>query len=295
MYSKPTAPRSIGGVLDDSFRLWMPVLKKTWLLILIPNLVSMVLSIPQLSNMAALRPGAIPSLNMGSTIAQLLSLVTGLAFLGFYNAMIARADDTASHGSMSLGQSLSLGYNSWGRAFGIGFIYFVIAIPIAVPLGLAAMSMRGGSSALGMASGAGLMLFAYGLFLVFIFGRIFLAFPVMMLADQGAWDSIKSSWGLTRGHWWRCAAILTVLTIVTYVVFIIAGLVLAAVGLRNGFQAGILSPMALIATQALGAAVGVLFTPLFLAGALSMYYDLRLRKEGGDLAGRVAALATPKP
>jgi hypothetical protein len=291
MYTKPTAPHSIGGVLDGAFSLWMPVLKKTWLLILIPNLVSMALTIPQLSNIAALHVGEFPDLGLGSTIAQLLLLVV---FLGFYNAMVARANDTASHGGMSFGQSLSLGYNAWGRAFGIMFIYGLIAIPFAVPLGLAAASLRGGPSALAMASGAGLMLFGYGLFLVFIFGRIFLAFPAMMLADQGAWDSIKSSWGLTRGHWWRCSAILTVLAIVTYVVFLIAGLVLAAVGLRSGIEAAMLSPTAVIATQALGAVVGVLFTPLFLAGILSLYYDLKLRKEGADLAGRVAALATPK-
>ena len=294
MYTKPTAPRSIGGVLDGAFSLWMPVLKKTWLLILIPNLVSMGLTIPQLSNIAALQLGEFPALGLGSTIAQLLSLVMGLVFLGFYNAMVARADDTASHGGMSLPQSLSLGYNAWGRAFGIVFIYGLIALPIAIPLGLAAASLRGGPSALAMASGAGLILFVYGMFLAFIFGRIFLAFPAMMLADQGAWDSIKSSWGLTRGHWWRCSAILTVLAILTYLVFLIAGLVLAAVGLRSGIEAAMLSPTALIATQVLGAVVGVLFTPLFLAGILSLYYDLKLRKEGADLAGRVAALAMPK-
>jgi hypothetical protein len=294
MYTKPTAPRSIGGVLDGAFSLWMPALKKTWLLILIPSLVSMALTIPQLSDIAALQLGEFPALGLGSTIAQLLSLVMGLVFLGFYNAMVVRADDTASQGGMSLGQSLSIGYHAWGRAFGIVLIYGLIAIPFAVALGLAAASIRGGPNALAMASGAGLMLFVYGFFLVFIFGRIFLAFPAMLLADQGAWESIKSSWALTRGHWWRCSAILTVLAIVAYLVFLVPGLVLAAVGLGSGIQAAMLSPTAVVATQALGAVVGVLCTPLFLAGVLSMYYDLKLRKEGKDLAARVAALATPK-
>lgn len=295
MYTKPTTPRTIGGVLDGSFSLWMPVLKKTWLLILIPNSISLLLAIPQLSNMAALRQGATPSVSVASMVTQLLSLVMGLAFLGFYNAMIARADDVASNGTMSLGQSLSIGYGRWGGAFGIGFIYLLIVLPVAAPLGLWAMSMRAGVSGLAMISGAGLMLLGYAVFLLFVFGRIFLAFPIMVLTDKGAWESIKGSWGLTRDHWWRCAAIITVLTIVTYVVFVIAGLLLAAIGLSSGFRGDILNPMTLMVTRALSMAVAVLFTPLFTAGVLSMYYDLRALKEGGDLAGRVAALAMPKP
>ena len=41
MYTKPTAPRNIGGVLDSTFSLWPSVIKKTWLLAIIPQLLSM--------------------------------------------------------------------------------------------------------------------------------------------------------------------------------------------------------------------------------------------------------------
>jgi len=160
---------------------------------------------------------------------------------------------------------------------------------------LAANGLKGGQFPSWMLSGGlGLVLFVYVLFLLFLFGRLFLAFVALVLEDHGVGSSIRSSWNLTRGHWWRCAASLTVLTIVTYVVVLIGGLALAVFGLKHGIQGGIFSFSALIATQLLSLLVGVLFTPLFLGGFLSMYYDLKLRKEGGDLAGRVAALGSSK-
>jgi hypothetical protein len=51
---------------------------------------------------------------------------------------------------------------------------------------------------------------------------------------------------------------------------------------------------ALIVTQLFSVLVGLLFTPLFLGGFLAMFYDLKLRLEGGDLAGRVEALGSAK-
>jgi Membrane domain of glycerophosphoryl diester phosphodiesterase len=294
MYTKPTAPRSIGGVLDGSFSLWMPVLKKTWPLIVIPQLVSFVLAIPQLSKITALTPGQIPSLS-GSWASQILSIVCSLVFLGFYTAMVARADDVASNGSMSLGESLRVGFGFWGHAFGLALIMGASMIPVLVPIMLAAAGLQGGQFPSWMLSGGlSLVLFVYVLFLLFLFGRLFLAFVALVLEDHGVGSSIRSSWNLTRGHWWRCAAILTVLTIVTYVVALIGGLVLGIFGLKYGIQRGVFSFPAVIATQLLGLVVGVLFTPLFLGGLLSTYYDLKLRREGGDLEGRVAALGSSK-
>jgi hypothetical protein len=42
----------------------------------------------------------------------------------------------------------------------------------------------------------------------------------------------------------------------------------------------------------MGLVSGLIFTPLFYGGLLSIYYDLKMRKEGGDLAGRVEALGS---
>jgi hypothetical protein len=44
--------------------------------------------------------------------------------------------------------------------------------------------------------------------------------------------------------------------------------------------------------MAIGVVSSLVFTPLFYGGLLSIYYDLKMRKEGGDLAGRVEALSS---
>jgi hypothetical protein len=295
MYTIPTAPRSIGGVLDGAFSLWMPILKKTWPLIVIPQLVNFALSIPQLSQMTNLRPGEMPALNGGPWLSQLLSTLAGLIFLGFYAAMIARADNAASQGSMSLGESLKIGFGFWGRCFLLVLIMVLIMLPVLVPIVLLSRRLQGGQFPASMMSPVlGLAVFLYALFLLFIFVRLVLALVALVLENLGAWSSIRSSWNLTRGHWWRCCAILTVLTIVTYVVVVIAGVVLAIFGIRNGIRGGMFSFPALIVTQLFGVLVGLLFTPLFLGGFLAMFYDLKLRSEGGDLAGRVEALGSAK-
>ena len=40
----------------------------------------------------------------------------------------------------------------------------------------------------------------------------------------------------------------------------------------------------------IGGLMSVLFVPYYVALLLSVYWDLKLRKEGGDLAARVSAL-----
>jgi hypothetical protein len=298
MYTKPTAPRSIGGVLDATFSLWLPALKRAWLLILIPQLASFVLAIPQLSSLASTAgAGGLPLFSATTITSQLLSILVGLITLVFYSAMIARIDDVASQGSMSLGQSLSVGLRYWGRAFLMVLIMMVFMIPVLVPLGLATASIQGGTLPTSpLSAGISLLATIYVFVLLFLFGRAFLAYVVLVLEDARAWASIRRSWNLTRGHWWRCAAIFTVLAIVSYVVFIVAGLAIGALGIKIGWRAtGILDFKVLLATQLLSMAVGVVFSPLFVAGALAIYYDLKLRKEGGDLAGRVEALASNKP
>jgi hypothetical protein len=49
---------------------------------------------------------------------------------------------------------------------------------------------------------------------------------------------------------------------------------------------------ALLTGVVVGVIVSLIVTPYYIALAISIYWDLKLRKEGGDLAARVGALET---
>jgi hypothetical protein len=80
------------------------------------------------------------------------------------------------------------------------------------------------------------------------------------------------------------------------VLFVMVFVTLFVVGLLTGFAAAALvaakSTMSLLVVQLISAAANTLYIPFISAVVLSVYYDLKLRKEGTDLASRVDSLAT---
>lgn len=287
MYTKPTAPRSIGGVLDSAFSLWWPALKATWVLTLIPQVARSVLTL-----LRFLIPGvgvgfaSSPRATAGFAIIGLVSVVVVLAALGFYNALWARVDDAANRGSMTLGQSLTIGFSRWGPCFAIGFLLGVAVIPLVIAM----LMFRGASGAAGVLSGPALFAFVYVIFLLFLSGRLFLAFAITIIEDLGPLDSLGASWNLTRGHFWRCAAILTVITIVVYLMLILVVVAVGAAGYRSLATGRSADLTVIVVTLAMGLVNSLLLSPLVIGTVLSIYYDLKMRKEGADLAGRIEAL-----
>jgi antibiotic biosynthesis monooxygenase (ABM) superfamily enzyme len=122
---------------------------------------------------------------------------------------------------------------------------------------------------------------------IYVWGRAFLANVALVVEDAAVFRSLGISWSLIKGHWWRTATVYSVallIVMVFYVVIIMAdGIV--GVALRGSLAAAtILSQLVFI----LGGSFLMSFVPAVL---LSTYYDLKLRKEGSDLADRVNALA----
>jgi hypothetical protein len=96
------------------------------------------------------------------------------------------------------------------------------------------------------------------------------------------------SWGLIEGHWWRAAMILTVGIIIVAVISVVFSTVGGLV-----FIVHPVDPMSLILDQEVITAVERVFvTPMIPAVMVAMYYDFKLRREGGDLAARTKSLAS---
>ncbi len=281
MYTRPTEPRSIGGVLDDGFRLWRSAFSKAWpialmgqLLMVIPLAIYWVqFGVP----LGAKQLGA--AMMMNSVGLSLAYLVFSIAAIGFHNAVIAQTDGAARSAGETIGQSLSIGFRLLGRAFLMGLL---VGFAVALPLVVLFFILVGAPTMVRVIVGA--MAF---LVLCYAVGKIILAAVVLIVEDKGAPESLRRSWTLTAGYWWHVAIILTVLVIVIVAVFlfigIIAGIVAAGMGSTGGVSGLLIQGISLLGNT--------LISPLYAAVLVAIYHDLKLRKEGADLAGRVNALA----
>ncbi len=281
MYTRPTEPRSIGGVLDDGFRLWRSAFSKAWPIALMGQLLMAIpLAIYWVQFGAPLGgQQAAVAMMKGSVGLSLTYLVFSIAAIGFHNAVIAQTDSTTNGAGETIGQSLSIGFRLLGRAFLMGLL---IGIAVALPLLVLFFILLSASTMVRLiVGGVAFVVFCYAV------GKIILGAVVLIVEDKGAPESLRRSWTLTTGYWWHVAIILTVLVIVIVAVFlfigIIAGIVAATMGSTGGISGLLIQGISLLGNT--------LISPLYAAVLVAIYHDLKLRKEGADLAGRVSALA----
>ena len=301
MYTTPNAPRSIGGVLDDGLKLWLESLSKTWPLALIAQLLYAIplimlriqlkdLPIVPSSNALTAANAANAQLFLAifkSPVLILAYLVTILIAVACYAAIVTRIEGVSTNSAPSLRDSLAAGFRLLPRVLLqlLVFILAAIVIGIAVAIfgGIAVAGFGGAKSSLLPIMSVVLMF----VFLFFILGRIFLSFIALVVENAGAVASIKLSWTLTRGNWWRCSTILVVLVIIG----IVFSLVIAFANGVTVVSLGATSVMATVLTQLVGAVANAFLGSLYPAVLISIFHDLKLRKQGVDLAGRVNALA----
>ncbi|MDX6703254.1 MAG: hypothetical protein QOF26_3480 [Baekduia sp.] len=142
-------------------------------------------------------------------------------------------------------------------------------------------------------------------FLAFVIPAIWLAvawsvtYPVLLVEDVRGVAALKRSFALVKDHWWATFGRVAVAYILVLVVTAVASSVIVAVPLLavddTSFGALLLSN--------LGSLIVTLLTTPFLAAVITLvYFDLRVRKEGFDLAllaermgGAPAAGPAPAP
>ncbi len=295
MYEKPTAPASIGGVLDDGLRLWRNSLNRTWGLALLAQAIAAIPAI--FFAPPAVVPAANASLNerlmliMGQSSRYMFSFLVFLALSYiFRNAVIARVNSIAVNSELSFGQSLSKGLRLTPRTLGMGLLvgvaFFLFFVVLAF-IGGVAVAMSGKTSVLiRLVLGIGGLLAA--IFAIYASIKFIVAYPAIFVDDLSATESLRASWNMTRGYWWRIAAILGTITIIAIVLAIVLAIVGAIVGatLKTTTTGGI------VAIQLTAIVVYSFLGSLSPAMLIALYGDLKLRTEGGDLVGRVSALAS---
>jgi hypothetical protein len=292
VYEKPTAPRSIGGVLDDGLSLWREALPKTWLLAVVSQLI---LAIPSLLFRSQVTDAAATQdlnqrlmLMMGQTTRfSLVFYALLLVSYIFRNAIMLRIAAVADGADLDVGESLSRGTRLMLRVIGLFLLLGVGIMLMAIVVGVTAGFMSAAAGAGTRIVGIVVACIAVALVL-FAAIRVLLAYVAMVVEDRPVFESVKLSWNMTRGYWWRTAAILTVLGVIAVVLaavlYLIIGVVISALGMLSFATAVIVQLASVVAYAFLGS-----LSPAVL---LAIFQDLKLRNEGSDLAGRVNALAS---
>jgi hypothetical protein len=210
-----------------------------------------------------------------------------------YTAIVKRIEGVSTNNAPPLQASLAAGFRLLPRVLLQLLVFILSWIVIGVALAIVAAIVGGGLSVAGGLGGAKSPVLPFitvtimFLFVFFLLGRLFLSYFALVVDDAGAVASIRLSWTLTRGGWWRCSAILVVLVIIGFVFALV-------IAFANGLIAASLGPTSLGATvlaQLVGVVANAFLGSLYPAVLIAIFHDLKLRKQGADLVGRVNALA----
>jgi hypothetical protein len=281
MYQAPNAPLSIGGVLDAGFRLFRECFAQVFLFALAIALVS--------APASSLGPTLVQS---GATVSAMLPQLLGIGLaisivaLVLTCAMIARIDGVARNAPISIGEAFARGV---ARALATFASYLLLMLAVCiVPIALSVGAALGGLSNPAAIGALFVLLFLFPGSVI----AIWLFFgPIATIVDsKGPVEGLKYSRAITRGHWWRTTALLTIIMIILMVVYMVLGIASAVqavsdpIGAATGQQPWYLQ---YVITPVVSACAAPLMYGLFLAA----YYDLKVRHEGGDLAARIAGTA----
>jgi hypothetical protein len=166
----------------------------------------------------------------------------------------------------------------------IGLTVLILLI-VGIPIGMFAAAIFASGASV---SSPVVLIGGFLLILYFTFASVQFAFSwqALLFDRMSPFASLRYSFRLALGNWWRAAAVLTVAVIVVLVIY----LVVATVAIP---LAGATMDVAIVAavTEVTIIALSALVAPYFYATMLALYGDLKARKEGTDLEQRIAASA----
>jgi hypothetical protein len=264
MYKKPSAPLTIGGVIDDAIQLYKAAFRACWLPSLAIALISAGVSL-------ALQPKGGAAATPAEATAQMLALFTSPVVIGgylllivvstFFGLVITRIVYSVSQGAQSsLGSAMSFAIGKMPAALG-AMILFLIAFL----LGLILLIIPA----------------------IFVWNRLQLYLVALVAGDKSGVASLQESWRLVGGHWWRTFTIFSVLMIMVLVLIMVLGMVFGIVVAVARLDVATV----LIATQLFTAIYTTFMLPAFYATLVAIHNDLKLRKDGGDLEARLNRVA----
>jgi hypothetical protein len=208
-------------------------------------------------------------------------------------------------GQTTLGDAYRFGLRRWLRLIGVALLVglaagaaaLVVVIPISLLMGVI-MAGIGTGTGTGPAATVAIVLvsvavmFAALIGVVAIMVKLALAAYAVVLEDRRAVASLRRSWDLTRGHFWRVFGTLIVVGLFVLIINLIV--ILPVYLLLSAAQAGVPETVSNIVMAAVASLVELVTVPLQIIATVLLYYDLRIRKEGFDLAMMAEAIGQPE-
>lgn len=265
---QPTRPQGIGVVLDTAFQLYKASLPVVWPISLLLTIVGLPSTLYWMLGDQALpaRGGLGVRFGFGfdalDPLGSSIGLISSLLSLWVMGALCLKQRAVGVDESLGLGAALKMALRRLPVLFAA-----TILVVLAVAAGV-------------------LLLVVPGLIL-----SVSLAMYMVLLLfeNRGALDSVTGSHRLVWGNWWRSSVIFAVALVLIMVIFVAVGVV---AGIVTPFV-GSASEDIVIVSELVGTTVfNVLLMPFITAVMIALYWDLKLRKEGADLAARVNALNT---
>jgi hypothetical protein len=261
---QPTQPQTIGGVLDTSFQLYKASVVKVWPLCLLLAIGGSVPSIYLISKGVAGTTDPFATLaamqDSGYWLSNLVSLTISLVAMG---ALYLRMNAISTGADVGLGAALQGSLERFLILF-LSMVLFIIALFVGF-----------------------LLLIVPGLILMI---SLMLSFNLVLLERKGPVDALVSSHKLVWGNWWRTLIILTVGFLLVFVIYLAVGMAVGLVMPLLLLGSGDAFLYATLTVVAVSGIASLIVTPFYIALVLATYWDLKLRKEGGDLAARIGAL-----
>ncbi|MEP6854954.1 MAG: glycerophosphoryl diester phosphodiesterase membrane domain-containing protein [Pedococcus sp.] len=226
----------------------------------------------------------------GFTLLTVASAVTSVALTGMLSYPVGEA---------VLGRKPSIG-ETWRRTRGMLLrltgLTLILFIPVLIVVaGLIALVVVAFDRGSNIAGAAGIFAMVAALVaMVFLGVRLALSTPSLVLEELGVLRSLRRSWALTRGRFWRTFGVLLVSSVIVGVVqqvlgfgfqILGAGLGLAFSSTVDGQGSEIGLAIVVFGVTVVGSLLASLLAQPFLAGVAALLYtDARIRKEGFDLA-----------
>ena len=268
MYAKPTSPQTIGGVLDDAIKLYRASFSACWPVAAAAAVIGGALSIYLLLHLLGTIGVAFnPRSPMQALTAYrqpgvyLVWLVGGAVRLAAYGAMLIYQNALAEgEGTPSMQEALSV---TLGRL--LPGMLGAVAWWVVVMVGFILLIVPG----------------------IYFLGALCLWPACLFIGKAGPLQALQQSRDLIRGHWWRTSTILTVALILVLVLsWVVGALVAALIPLLHRDLVAMQ-----LALQVVAAFVSIFTLSAMPAALVAIYRDLKLRREGSDLAARLGALS----
>ena len=274
MYQKPTVPRSIGGVLDDSLQLYKASLSSCWLPALLVSLVTAALSyfILQTIPLTTTRLATTELMARYRTLIGEFGIwyvVVIVVTLVFYGMLVVNIAAVSRGETPAFGASLAKATRRAPALFVASLVF-----SICVGVGFILLLVPG----------------------FYLWNRMQLFMVPLVDESQGPFASLGASWEAVGGNWWRTAVVVFVMFVILIVLEAVLGTLAVSLATIGGIGSGVSANPALMVgrvqliTTLVGALVRIFTTPLVFAVFIALYHDLLLRKGGGDLEARLGAL-----